>query len=442
MNELLTHTYSTRLLFDAQGTLFEEKRSLMHNRAARIVSTYDALILDARLRQALTTVRSLGRRGLRIAALDTSAGVPSFSSRWCRQAFVCPANEGHNDYFSYLQGVLETTRARVLIPASDGTISLIRRHRAQLERQVHIALAQEAALEIAVNKQRTLAVAKELGLGVPRGIPVSTVSEVAAALREIGLPAVVKPVESWAQDEQRGMRVACQLVNSPDEARAAVEQLTRFGGTVLFQQYLPGRRESLGLFYANGEIYARFAQWTKRSDPPLGGISVLHQSIDVPSDIGEQAERLIRAINLEGYSQCEFRRDNEGNPYLMEINPRLNMTIENAVRAGVDFPYLLYQWANGERIDRVKSYHVGGWMRDLRGDTMTTLAMMRQRGRPGVPPPLTALRDYCTTYLTPMGYAYVDWRDPLPVLKALTGAIRSLPQHRHRGRLIAQEAIQ
>src|SRR6266481_3000856 len=39
--------------------------------------TYDVLVLDARLRQSLATVRSLGSRGLRVAALGSSAKLPA-----------------------------------------------------------------------------------------------------------------------------------------------------------------------------------------------------------------------------------------------------------------------------------------------------------------------------------------------------------------------------
>src|SRR5207249_5900847 len=121
--------------------------------------------------------------------------------------------------------------------------------------------------------------------------------------------------------------------------------------------------ESLSFLYAQGQVYARFAQWVKRTDPPLGGVIVVRQSIAVPADTGEQGERLVRAIELEGYSEVEFRRDNAGKPYLMEINPRLSASVELAVRAGVDFPYLLYQWAKGDRIERVEGYRSGAWMR-------------------------------------------------------------------------------
>ena len=382
---------------------------------------YDALVLDAQLRQSLVTVRSLGSRGLRVAALGPSAA-PTFSSRWCKQAFVCPVNESTEGYLPYLEQLLNRIDARVLITTSDATIALIRRHRERLEQRVRIALAKEPALGIAINKEQTLAIAKRLGLGVPRAVILGAVSEVGAALREIGLPAVVKPVESWVWG--RGLRLTSQLVTTPNEARCAVEELTSMSGTVLFQEFLPGRRESVGLLYANGEIYARFAQWAKRTNVPLGGQGVLRQSIPLPSDTADQAERLVREIELEGYSQVEFRRDKAGNPYLMEINPRLNATIEHAVRSGVDFPYFLYQWANGEQIAAVKDYRVGTWMRDLKGDILSTLRTLRQCGRPGVTPPVQVVLDFYVTFFIPMRYDYLDWKDPLPAFIATTDFTR------------------
>src|SRR6266568_97234 len=406
--------------------------------APRLV-IYDALVLDAGLPQSLMTVRSLGSRGLRVAALETFARAPAFSSRWCQQAFVCPADIGTKEYLTYLEQLLDRTGARVLITSSDATIALIRRHREHLEQRVRIALAREPVLGIAISKEHTLEIAEHLGIGVPRGVKVKAVGEVEAALHEIGLPAVVKPVESW--DEQHNKSMKSELVTTPDEARRAVEKLTRFGGATLFQQFLSGRRESLGLLYAHGQMYARFAQWTRRANPPLGGTSVVHQSIAVPADIGPQAERLVREIDLQGYCQVEFRRDDAGKPYLMEINPRLNLGIEFAVRAGVDFPYLLYQWANGDRIDHIEGYRVGGWMRDLRGDMGAMVRAVQQRGRPGVSPPARTILDFCVSFFMPMRYVYVDWEDPLPAWTATVGFVRyllqlmgrSLPARRAKG---------
>src|SRR3989442_14366100 len=142
---------------------------------------FDALVVDAGLRQSLVTVRSLGRRALSVAALETSSEAPAFSSRWCQRGFVCPAVDTTGAYLAFLGQLLERTGARVLIPSHDGTIALLRQHRARLEQRVRIALASEPPMTVAVNKQRTLAVAKRLGICVPRSLAVSTVGEVPPA---------------------------------------------------------------------------------------------------------------------------------------------------------------------------------------------------------------------------------------------------------------------
>ena len=387
--------------------------------------TFDALVLNAPLRQSLVTVRSLGRRGLHVAAAGAHHNSPAFSSRWCRQAFVFPPPEATVAYLAVLDEWLEHTAARVLITSHDATIALLRKHRARLEQRVCLALAEEPALNIAVNKERTLAVARCLGLHAPREVVVRAVDDVPAALREIGLPVVVKPCESWLWRGDEGVRLGAQLAVTPTEARDAVAAVTRFGGAVQLQQLLSGRREAVSFLYANGEMYARFAQWARRTKPPLGGESVLRQSIAIPPDLGTAAESLVREINLEGYSEVEFRRDSAGVPYLMEINPRLSASVEVAVRACVDFPYLLFQWASGAPLKKMNGYRVGGWIRHLGGDIETTFLALEQRGRPGVSRPARAVLDFGLSFLKPMAYDYLDWKDPLPAVTATTDFTRS-----------------
>jgi len=85
----------------------------------------------------------------------------------------------------------------------------------------------------------------------------------------------------------------------------------------------------------------------------------------------------------------------------------------------------LYQWASGEKIEKVEGYRVGGWMRYLKGDIMATIEAIQQRGRPGVTPPAQAIFDFCRSFLVPMDYDYVDWQDPVPALKATSDFTRS-----------------
>jgi predicted ATP-grasp superfamily ATP-dependent carboligase len=382
--------------------------------STRPVQTYDALVLDARLRQSLATVRSLGKRGLQVAAQETFDGVPTFSSRWCRQAFICPTDGSAQAYLTALEQLFDRAHIQVLIPTTDANVALIRMHRHRLEQYVCPALAQEAALVIATNKERTLEVARYLGLSVPRSVTIYAENEVQAALQEVGLPAVLKPVVSWAWGTKYGVGFAPELITTVDEARRVAATCSQFGVAMLLQEYLSGRREAISFLYAHGRFYARFAQWARRTMPPLGGTSIVRQSIAFPDDSGVQAEHLVSEIGLEGYSEVEFRRDGAGKPFLMEINPRLSASVDIAIRAGVDFPYLLYQWAHGEPIEVVRRYRAGLWMRYLRGDYITTMTSLRQRGRPGVPSPMRALCDFFVSFLVPMHYDYMDWKDPLP----------------------------
>lgn len=401
--------------------------------------TYDALVLDAKLRQSLMTVRSLGRRGKRVAAMEVSnlieksKHVPTFSSQWCQGAYIAPGYGQKTETFkNYLLEFLKTTATPIVISASDGTIAALRECREEIERLgTHVALASEAALEVAISKNKTLEIAERLGVGVPRSVMVKSVSEVNEAVREIGLPAVIKPTESWVWGEKQGVRLICKLVTTPEEARSAVAKVEQAGGSILFQQFLSGRQESVSLLYAHGEMQARFAQWTLRAQPPLGGVSTYRQSIVMPEDTGNQAERLVREIGLEGYSQVQFRRDSAGIPYLMEINPRLTSGIEVAVRAGIDFPALVYQWASGETIDRISWYRPGVRMRYLEGDFLTTLQTFGERGRPGVTPPSRAVLEFLEAFFVPSGYDYFDWQDPHPALTA-TGEFLDRTRNRLR----------
>jgi predicted ATP-grasp superfamily ATP-dependent carboligase len=374
----------------------------------------NALVLDARLRQSLVAVRSLGRHGLTVGALDSAADAPAFSSRWCSRRFVGAPERSSDAYVAYVEGILERAGTSVVIPSHDGTIAQLRRHRARLERRSRLALASDAALAVAVNKERTLAVAQRLGIQVPPTAPAAHVTDVPAVLDEIGLPAVVKPAESWLWQGPAATWIGPAVVTTADEARQAVAETERFGGTMLFQRLLTGRREAVTFVYANDEFHGCFAQWARRTNPPLGGESVLRQSIAVPGDIGGQAQRLVREIELEGYSEVEFRRDAQGVPYLMEINPRLSASVEIAVRSGVDFPRLLWQWASGSRVDHVAGYRTGVWVRYLQGDVTAMIDTLQQRGRPGVPPALRTAVAFSASFLRPMAYDSVDWMDPKP----------------------------
>ncbi|HSX09010.1 MAG TPA: ATP-grasp domain-containing protein [Candidatus Saccharimonadales bacterium] len=387
------------------------------------------LILDAHTRQSLVLTRNLGKKNITIAALTTfeKTNVPVFHSKWCDKKIISPFSEGTDEYISFLISYLKSNKVDLIIPSSDGTITALSKHRKRIEKYAPLALTQDKALKIASNKEKTLSIAKKIGIKIPKSISVFSKTDIKNALKLTGLPAVVKPSESWVDDKNNSKRLSSVLVTTEKEAIKEATDLLKDGGKVIVQQYLNGRREAVSMIYSKGKVYGKFAQWAKRVQPPLGGQSILRQSIKVPSDIGDQAEQLIKTIQLDGYSETEFRRDDKGVPYLMEINPRLSASVEIAVESGVDYPFLIYQLGRGKAIKQTFHYKTGNWMRHLGGDIITSLEAIKNYGKPGISSPAKTIIDFFVSFFTPISYDYIDFGDPFPAFYAIIGFFQGLP---------------
>jgi predicted ATP-grasp superfamily ATP-dependent carboligase len=226
------------------------------------------------------------------------------------------------------------------------------------------------------------------------------------------------------ETEAGGARLGPRLAVDQVEALAAVSLVEQSGGVAILQQWIGGRREAVSVFRAGGRVVARFAQVAYRMVPPLGGSSVVRESIPLPADLTTAADALATASGLEGYAEIEFRRDLEGRPYLMEINPRLSASVEIAVRCGVDFPRLLYTWAIGGELADQANPRVGVRMRWLGGDVRWLSETLRSPNRPDVERRSRALSTFATDFIRPAHYDYVALNDPKPAVLATASFIK------------------
>jgi predicted ATP-grasp superfamily ATP-dependent carboligase len=383
---------------------------------------YDILILDASHKHSLTSARSLARSGLRVA-LGESVGQyrpghrpPSFRSRACARALVLP------DYVSepaaYVEAVLAFARehrVRVVLPVGDANITLLAPHRQRFsELGCMLAVASDAALEVANDKVRTLEVASKLDIAYPKSIPVSGTEDLRAAEAEFGYPFVLKPTVSWTGAVAL-RAVPCEVVNEAEAIEATARMLAT-GCEVLAQQLATGRREGVSLFIVDGEMVAFCGCAAHRTTPPLGGVSAMRESIPVSEELLDAAVRLATTIGVEGPSEVEFRRDAQGRPLLMEINARLAGTLENAIHSGVDFPLMIWQWGTGQPIEPVKSYRTGVRTRWLAGDLRWLWESVLQRGRPDSVSPARGLWTFTSEFFRTRHYDFVDRRDMRPAL--------------------------
>lgn len=377
-------------------------RSAGRNRGVR---NLDVLLLDAEHRQTLAAMRVYARAGLTVgaAACESDAWwAPSLRSRWCSlRATVPDLSQDVDGYATAVLALLDAHPSEMVLPAYDGSIQALRSRRAEFERRTAVPLASEQALAVAVSKTRTLALAQQLGLAVPRSIPVDDLRDAASALDEVGFPVVIKPYESWVEQYGKGIRLSSEAFHTSDGAIRRIERVLSVGGRALVQHWLPGRREAISLFYARGQFWARLAQVSYREWPVMGGASVLCETIPQVPDITAAAERLVRAIDLEGCSMVEFRRDAQGNAVLMEVNPRMGGSVGLAIAAGVNFPRLMYDWKVGRRLQETTTYRVGRRLRWLGGDIWNIKSVFENQGQPDVPPRWSALARFLLEFARP-----------------------------------------
>ena len=386
---------------------------------------YDVLVLDASLKQSLAGVRALGRAGLRVAAgesvtqFDSAVPLPAFRSRYCHRSVTLPDLVTSTPAFA--SAVIEFVREnspRAVMPTGDLTISVLRPYRQQLaDLGCFLALAPEPALEIANDKDRTLATARELGIPYPRSINVSNIAGIDLAAAEFGYPFVLKPTISWVGSSEE--RLVPVDVASRDEAAEFMTRILGAGSGLLAQEWVPGRREGVSLFIARDEVIAACGHIAHRTSPPLGGASVVRESLTPPADTLDASVRLAKAIGLQGPCEVEFRRDAAGRALLMEVNARLAGTIENAVQSGVDLPLMIWRWATDQDNEPVAGHRTGVRTRWLHGDLRWLLQNWKRTGRADSVSRLASIGIFLAEFGKSAHYDYFDHRDVRPFLAEL-----------------------
>lgn len=353
------------------------------------------------------------------AECEETLSVVAFRSRYTARNIVVPSYSVSPA--SFARAIVEFVRenpTRVVLPTMDGSIAALASSREQLaELGCVLALPSQQALAIANDKVRTLDLAHRLNISYPKTMSVGSIEEVPAVLAEFEFPFVVKPSVSWAR--RSGIRLQPVDVINSQEATTAIGRFLAAGVDVLAQQWASGRREGVSMFVVDGQVMAHCAHVAYRTTPALGGASVMRKSLPVADDIYAAAVKLVRAIGLDGVCEVEFRRDESDRPLLMEINARLAGTIENAMRSGVDFPRMIWDWATGQPVTGIDSYETGVRTRWLRGDMRWLRDNYLRRGRPDSVSRARAFWIFSSEFVRTMHYDCFDRHDLSPTVAEL-----------------------
>jgi predicted ATP-grasp superfamily ATP-dependent carboligase len=152
---------------------------------------------------------------------------------------------------------------------------------------------------------------------------------------------------------------------------------------------------------------------------------VLSESIPVDPRAEAYARTLLDSVAWHGVAMVEFRVADDGTPYLMEINTRFWGSLQLAIDAGVDFPWLLYRLACDEHPSAPAAYRTGQRLRWLLGDLDHLYLVLRDSRYP-VARKLRTLMQFLRPSPFRTRHEVNRWNDMAPFWHELKAYVRDL----------------
>jgi predicted ATP-grasp superfamily ATP-dependent carboligase len=369
--------------------------------------TTGALVLGANL-NGLTIARSLGRQGVPVwVTTQPNIKLASYS-RYALRTLPWPGGECETQVEYLLELAARYNLDQwVLFPTSDETAALLSKFHTALSSRYRVSTPAWEVLRWAHDKRLTYRLAAQEQVDHPLTAYPTTEADLKTAA--CSFPAILKPAahaaanrftadKAWpvANREQllSRYREACELI--PPEL-------------ILVQELIPGGGESQFSYAAlcrDGQPIASLtARRTRQYPIDFGYSSSFVETLDVP-EIVALSKRLLSAIRYNGLVELEYKFDARNCRYkLLDINPRLWTWSPLGKRAGIDFPYLLWQMM----LNRYVAEHTGRtgvrWMRVSTDFPAAIHEILRGR---------LSLGAYLRSFRSPIQFALMAADDPLP----------------------------
>ena len=347
----------------------------------------NVLVTDGHQRAALAITRSLGRRGMKVWVGEEQPGSLAAASRHCTREVIYPSPYKDPVGFErFLFQFIAREPVHAVMVASDVTTHIASRNADKIRQYAALTVPPFDAFESVTDKWSLLQRAVALGIPIPVTHFVDGKAALATHMPRIDYPVVVKPTRSRILTEKGWVSGSAQYAaNEADLLRLYRDTDYLASSPSLIQERIVG--SGLGLFALcdHGRLVATFAHIRLRERPPSGGVSVLCESVPFDPELQNHAIQLLEPLGWHGVAMLEYKQDLQtGQPVLMEVNGRFWGSLQLAIDAGLDFPYLTCQLALDQPLNLPVPYTVGIKNRWALGDLDHLIARLRH-GRKDLP---------------------------------------------------------
>ena len=309
------------------------------------------LVTDGNYKQSLAIVRSLSRAGMTVDVIGSSRCY-SAQSRHCNTSWEIPLSEPERT--NLLFAIIRDQKYDVFIPVGGSSVKWAATHHETLRQHTKLVLGTFDQVAVALDKQKTQAVAESLGIRVPRSLTWRPGEPFDGVLDKCTFPVVSKSADEltiWdvtrhENRESLSNRLLSLQLGANDEER------------FLVQEFVTG--EGVGYFALcrDGHVLKDFMHRRIREYPATGGSSACAESI-ANEDLRSKGRSILSALQWTGVAMVEFIRDSHDELVFLEVNPKFWGSLDLAIASGVNFPMLVVRQAMGQAIDQTADYEVG-----------------------------------------------------------------------------------
>lgn len=305
-------------------------------------------------------LRKNGERNIRLIGVDMSNDATIL--QMMDKSYQVPAATDPT-YAETLLELCKKERVDILIPVMSADLLPLLEKKASFEKiGTRISISDRKSIEIANNKYRLYDFMKNNGMVTPKFSLISKASELRDAFEFCGYPDCAVCIKATELSGSRGIRIVDPkksrfdiLFNEkPNSFYISYEELDQILNEkdcipeMMVMEALPGTEFSIDLVADHGKILymaARESNSIVASIPMEATIFNEPRAYDIASEI-------ISKLKLDGSADLDFKYDRNGNPVLMEINPRVAATMSIFMEAGMNLPYIRVKQLLGEPLPK------------------------------------------------------------------------------------------
>lgn len=313
---------------------------------------YDVLLTYGWCRVGYIVLRSLAHRGLKVLVGDDAPVGMCQASRLKSGFFRYPSPWTRPKHFvKRIKEVFEESGARIIIAPHEESYLLVNA-RDQFPENALAAYSSWETIDLLNNKLRSASLAQSLEIPRPRTIELNGHTDFGAQVSRAGMsyPLVVKLKRG---NSAKGVFYP----GSKEELEQCVNRLIKLyklssGRYPIVQEFVHGEGWGVSGVWDNGRPLALVTHRRLREKTATGGTSTLREVL--PNTILEQYTiKLMQHVKWHGAAMVEYKYNPETRQaWFIEVNPRLWGSLALPVAAGLDIPWILYNLALGNPVNR------------------------------------------------------------------------------------------